>query len=511
MSVSIPGSTAWFAAHELRLAWRDAQAMLTGGKAERLRKLAVGVGIFVAILHVAAYFALRSVASAGVSHDLATFVVVTAALALSGSAILSQAMESVTRTFYTRSDLELILSSPALTHRLFAVRIGAIALTVGAMSLLFIGPFINVMAWQNGAQWLGAYGVVLSVALVATALAVALTAALFQTIGAARTRLIAQIVAAVIGGLFVIGLQIAALFSTGTMSRLSFLQSETVLAHAPALDSLLWWPARAALGDVGATLAVGLFSAALFAITTAMFAPRFAHYVLAASSVSRVAVASHGRERGFLVRTPLAALRRKERLLLMRDPWLLSQSLLQLLYLLPPALMLWHSFGDQSGVAVVLVPVLVMSAGQLAGGLAWLTLCGEDAPDLVLTAPVPNGQLLRAKVEAVMQCVAAVFVPFAAALAVEAPLAAAVALVGVFASAASATAIQFWFRAQAKRSQFRRRHTSSRIATLSEAFSSISWAATAAAAAAGSSLALVLAALSLGILAIVRVLAGGRR
>lgn len=511
MSISIPGSTAWFAAHELRLAWRDAQAMLTGGKAERLRKLAVGVGIFTAILHVVAYFALRSVAGAGVSPNLPTLVAVTAGLLLSGSAILSQAMESVTRTFYTRSDLELILSSPVQAHRLFAVRIGAIALTVGAMSLLFIGPFINVMAWQSGAQWLGAYGVLLSVALVATALAVVLTAGMFQTIGAKRTRLIAQIVAAVIGGLFVIGLQVAALFSTGTMSRLSFLQSAYVLTHAPALESAVWWPARAALGDFAAMLVVGLSSVGVFAVVTAVFAPRFAAFVLAASSVTRAAAVSDDDKRAFRVEAPSAALRRKERLLLRRDPWLLSQSLLQLLYLLPPALMLWHSFGDHSGVTVVLVPVLVMSAGQLAGGLAWLTLCGEDAPDLVLTAPVPGAQLLRAKVEAVMQCVAVVFVPFAAALAFESPAAAVFALLGILASAASATAIQFWFRAQAKRSQFRRRHTSSRIATLAEAFSSISWAGTAAVAAAGSPLALVLAAVSVGILVLVRSLAGRRQ
>ena len=51
---------------------------------------------------------------------------------------------------------------------------------------------------------------------------------------------------------------------------------------------------------------------------------------------------------------------------------------------------------------------------------------------------------------------------------------------GVAIGAASATAIQLWFRVQAKRSQFRRRQTSSRLATFAEAFSSIGWAATAA-------------------------------
>jgi ABC-2 type transport system permease protein len=60
---------------------------------------------------------------------------------------------------------------------------------------------------------------------------------------------------------------------------------------------------------------------------------------------------------------------------------------------------------------------------------------------------------------------------------------------GIALAAASATAVQLWFRSQAKRSQFRRRQVSSRMATFAEAFSSITWAGTAALAAAGSVLA----------------------
>ena len=56
---------------------------------------------------------------------------------------------------------------------------------------------------------------------------------------------------------------------------------------------------------------------------------------------------------------------------------------------------------------------------------------------------------------------------------------------GVGVSAASATLIQLWFRTQARRKHFRRRQTSSRVATFAEAFSSITWAATAGLAAAG--------------------------
>jgi ABC-2 type transport system permease protein len=54
---------------------------------------------------------------------------------------------------------------------------------------------------------------------------------------------------------------------------------------------------------------------------------------------------------------------------------------------------------------------------------------------------------------------------------------------------------------QAKRSQFRRRQTSSRLATFAEAFSSIGWAATAALALAVPIFALVSGLMTLGIVA----------
>jgi ABC-2 type transport system permease protein len=68
-------------------------------------------------------------------------------------------------------------------------------------------------------------------------------------------------------------------------------------------------------------------------------------------------------------------------------------------------------------------------------------------------------------------------------------------------AAAAATMIQLCFRVQAKRSQFRRRQTSSRIATFAEAFSSIAWAATGALAAVETWLAIFPALIAVGILA----------
>ena len=47
-----------------------------------------------------------------------------------------------------------------------------------------------------------------------------------------------------------------------------------------------------------------------------------------------------------------------------------------------------------------------MAAGQLAGGLAWLSISGEDAPDLVATAPIAARRMLWAKIEAVIGVIA---------------------------------------------------------------------------------------------------------
>jgi len=496
--VTAPGTAVWFAQHEFRLAWRDWLAMITAGRRRRARTIVLGLLALAALMHAVA-FSMLGRFMPGDAPDKTALIAITGGVLLSWSLMLSQAMESVTRAFYARADLDLILSSPAIAHRVFAVRMGIIALSVAAMAMLLAAPFINVLVWQDGGRWFAAYAVVAAMGAAAAALAVALTDALFRTIGPQRTRLVAQVVAAVIGAAFVIGVQAAAILSYGTLSRLAVLQSEALAALAPDAGNILWWPARAMLGDAAALAAVLAASALLLGAAIVMFAPRFGDNAIAAAGASPTAT-RHRRPASFSPTSPRRALRHKEWTLLLRDPWLASQTLMQLLYLLPPALMLWRTFADGSGGFVLVVPVLVMAAGQLAGGLAWLAISGEDAPDLVATAPVPADHVVRGKVEAVMGGMAIVFAPFLAALALVSPLHAVVAAAGIAAAAGGAMAIQLWFRAQAKRSHFRRRQTSSRMATFAEAFSSITWAATAALAAAGTWLAVFPGLVGLGIL-----------
>jgi ABC-2 type transport system permease protein len=404
--------------------------------------------------------------------------------------MLSQALESVTRAYYGRSDLDLILSSPASSRRLFAVRTGAIAFTTMGLACLLASPVVDTLALHAGPQWFAAYGVLASLSALATAISVLVTIGLFRLFGPKRTRLIAQIIAGIVGAGFVIGIQAAAILAYGNMSRLSVLQSAELIAAAPDLSSALWWAARAAMGDPSALIAIAIFGFGSLAAVIAFTSASFGRLAIAAVAVSKAA-SGQQRQTAFRRSSQKQALRLKEWKLLARDPWLLSQTLMQILYLLPPALLLWVNYGESTGIFVVVVPVLVMASGQLAGGLAWLAISGEDAHDLVVTAPVSQRTVLSAKIEAVLSVLALVLLPLLLLIAASSIEAALVTGLCAALAAGSATAIQLWFRTPMRRSMFRRRQVASRMATISEAFASIMWAGAAALLVAGSWIAVV--------------------
>ncbi len=158
-------------------------------------------------------------------------------------------------------------------------------------------------------------------------------------------------------------------------SRITFLNSDLAASLAPDTDSLVWLPARAALGDQAALALLVCLSLALLAAAIATFSARFADDAIAAAGLAEARVGQR-RRAGFRSVSARRALRHKEWILLRRDPWLVSQTLMQIFYLLPPALLLWRNFGSDTGTLTILVPVLVMAAGQLSGGLAWLAVSG---------------------------------------------------------------------------------------------------------------------------------------
>lgn len=467
-----PGSLAWFARHEARLAWRDWISHMTGGSRRRTAVLVIGALAFLVFMHALAMVMLAPYGDPARIDSLRTLAIITSVMALAWSGMVSQALVLVARAFYARGELELILTSPAMASRLFAVRTAAIALTILATTIVTAAPFINVFAWLGGARWLWTYVVSVALAALATAVSVMIVGVLFRLVGARHTRSIAQILAAVIGVAFAIGVQFGAIFSTGALNVPHWIVLERL---APDPDSPLWKPARAAFGEPIALSLILVAAAISMSIAIRFFAPHFGELALAAGSAPEGGQAQSARISRFRVRTSAQALRRKEWLLLLRDPWLISQTLMQLLYLIPVGFLLWQSFSGVSVIVTILVPLMIMVAGQIGGGLAWLALSAEDAPELIATAPVSRRAALRAKAEAVLGGVVILLSPLVLALAVVSPRDALIAFFCVMIAAASSSAIQYWFRIKTRRSQFRRRHASSRIALYAEALVTTGW------------------------------------
>jgi ABC-2 type transport system permease protein len=471
-----PATLPWFAAHEFRIAWRDWLAMTTGGRRVRGIVLAAVLALFYAGLHFLANALMGPWIASGIGPDKATLVLVTGTGFLFWTVMLSQALESVTRAYYSRSDLDLILSSPAPSSRVFAVRTGATAVGTVILACLLASPMINVLVAYEGPKWLSAYGVLAGFGAIAAAISVLVTVGLFRTIGPARTRLVAQIIAGIVGAGFVIGIQAVAILSFGNMNRFQVLQDPAFVAAMPDPRNLIWLPARGAMGDVLDMLLVVIAGFGALGLVIRLTSRNFATYAIAAAGVSAARVQQSASTRPFRKSSQRHALRVKEWKLLRRDPWLLSQSLMQILYLFPPALFLWVSYGQSAGTYVVVIPVIVMAAGQLAGGLSWLAISGEDAHDLVVTAPIHPRAVLIAKIEAVLVAIAVVFAPVLALVWIASWDLAWVTALFVAVSASSATAIQLWFRTPMRRTMFRRRQVASRASTIAEALSSIMWA-----------------------------------
>ncbi len=475
-----PATMPWFAAHEARLMWRDGVQMMTGGYPARRVALVIVLVVVAVVLHLLANAIVGPWAEAGIAPDKTTLVLITGSGFLFWTVMLSQALESVTRAYYSRSDLDLILSSPASSRKLFATRTGITALTTLLLAVLLASPIVDVLIIHSGPQWLMAYLALAALSALSTAIAVLITVALFHIAGPKRTRLIAQIIAAIIGAGFVIGIQAVAILHFGNMSsRFALFSDPQFVAAMPDIGNIIWLPAKAALGDWPALLGLAVLGAVALVGTIAFASSGFGQTAIAAAGVSHTRTAQRHGEVNFRPRSQKQQLRVKEWKLLARDPWLLSQTLMQVFYLVPPALYLWISYGQSAGTYVVVIPVLVMATGQLSGGLSWLAISGEDAHDLVVTAPVSASAVLQAKIEAVCTVIGVVLAPIILLMLFASYELAATTAVFAAISSGSATAIQLWFRVPMRRAMFRRRQVASRVSTISEALSSIFWAGTA--------------------------------
>ncbi|HLW91841.1 MAG TPA: hypothetical protein VKS78_11140, partial [Roseiarcus sp.] len=370
-------------------------------------------------------------------------------------------------------DLDLIFAAPVSSRAILAARALSIAIDGVASVAILLLPLANMNALVGHWTWLAVYPALAATGLFGSAIGIALALVLFAAFGPRRARLASQIAGTAIGASFVLGLQ--ALSMLPASARAAFMHVVTPPA-AGGWDfrTLLWLPAKAAAGDPMSLLAWCAIGLTVFAVAALAFGRSFAS---AAVLTAGAPTARTRDSRALSFRSTLGAtLRAKERRLLWRDPWLMSQIMLQVIYTLPVSVILWRNGGTTGSVGVAFAPTIVVIAAQLAGSLAWIALSGEDAPEFLATAPVTRGEIERRKIESIAAPIMIFLATPLAGLALSSPAAAL--LTALFAAGAgiSTALLNLWRQAPARRTMVLRRHSQSKLVGLIEHLLSILWA-----------------------------------
>lgn len=465
-----PGSWPWLLRHEVRLGWRR-----TGGKS--IWFIAIAGGALWSVFHVVAWYGLTNAGGASNPLHLERSLIMTgAAFWFMVSIMVSQTMAHAVAALFDRGDLDLLLSSPLSQRAIFAVRGAGIASAAALLPVLFVLPFAHVGLFCGRPGLIAIYPVVISVALGCAGLGMLFTMSLVRWLGARRANIVAQIIAACIGAGFFILTQLSNWISADSRRRIAdWLKSQMDSEGWLAETSLLWWPVRAMRGEFVPLLAVVLVGIGGFWLVVLLTNRRFVTGTQEALTGGRTRAVRSTRPKPFragLVRTVLL----KEWKMIVRDPQFISQTLLQLLYMLPLLLVGFRSDSAQW----LLLPGLVLLVASLASNLAWITVAAEDAPDLIGSAPVSLNRTRWIKALAAVSPVMALLLPLAWWWLTREPWAAFVLLFSATGATMSAALVQIWNPRPGRRSDLKARYQKKGIVSLIELFSSFGWAAVAA-------------------------------
>lgn len=469
-----PGGVLFLLRHEMLLTWR---AFRASGKGRHVRR-AIFYTMMAAFLGFGGYWAARFLSEVTPTPNVMTLGIVGGVIAILFSLMLSQALMLITESLYQRGDLDLLLSSPIPLWRIVIVRMSAIAINVGIFYLILVAAVCVWLPFFGGWAWIGFAPAILLLTLFATAAALALARILFALIGPKNTRVAAQILGSLIGAAFFIASQIPRFSENESRARAMQDVFNAIIPVVGNPASPISLPARAAF-DLNADLAIWAGVAAVsFLLAVWWYASGFAR--------DAAAIAGLGQRRKRNTRAARAmragvnaTLIFKEWRLLRRDPLLLSQILLPLLYFAP----LFAVFGSRLGEegfnrisAAGFSSAFVLLVTSFAASLAWLTVSAEDAPDLIASAPVSRDSIDNAKAAAAaLPSVLLLLPPVIGAGIVVSPMVGFWLLLGGAAAIVSTCLIAIWHQTPGNRKEFRRRTRGSLLLNFGRSFVAFGW------------------------------------
>jgi ABC-2 type transport system permease protein len=471
-----PGSSLWLLRHELRLLLYNTLLKSRKNAAKRRvdKRLAVGIAVLWLVFHGAAFALLYQLGKVGPSLPPQLATGITLLLAAVFMLMLSSGLKASVEALFDRGDLDLLLSSPLPSRSILTVRLTGIVIGIASTYLFFFAPFAHVGLLLGQFRWLGIYPTVIGSAAIAASLAMLLTLALVRLMGARRTRVIAQVLGALAGALLFLLSQGFNLVSQARQAEAMQWFARWFAPDGPlGLDSPASLPGRAALGAPGPLLAMSLLVAGVFLLTIHFTHRFFVHGLQQAASIGRAAPPPPQGLRFRFGRGLAEVVVVKEWRLMARDPHLISQTLLQLLYLLPLCFLIVSKpglrlTGAGSG--------LTMLCATLGASLTWIIVQAENAPDLLQVSPANARVILLAKLAAaVMPPLLLVSVPLLWLLARD-PLAGFLTSFTVVGALFGAALIVMWSGRPGDRSGFQKRGHKNLVGTVLELANTLAWA-----------------------------------
>ena len=411
--VTARGGLIWLLRHELKLQLRESPSS---------RWLiwvviaVVGLSVLGAVvargwLEGNAGASLRALSLAQLPTQMLAFVSLGALLIF--TMMLSISVRNAVQTLFERGDVDLLLGSPIDTRVVLAARGLWVFLNALLSSAVFIAPLTIGAAIFVGPSVLGVLPLLVSLALIGSGLGLLVTLLLVRAIGARRARTVAQVVGVLLGAGFYLVTQLGRFINS---DNLPWLQSISSSLNNLTADSPLLLPARAALFEPLPTLLMLIVGALTFAGSVQLMHNAFLTGATSSVTGGRVRVGKNTRPMRFQ-RNFFAVVLQKEWRLILRDPMLISRTLLQLVYFLPTAFIFFGgnsargNFLTITGVFPLLAFAAVFIGGSLAQNITQIVVAAEDAPELLRMAPASGPNLRIAKLIAAITPAWLLFAP----------------------------------------------------------------------------------------------------
>lgn len=390
---------------------------------------------------------------------------------------VSAGINHAVTALFDRGDLDLLASSPIGSRTVFASRVVAVAAGVFVGLGLFLVPVASTGVLIGAPQLLGAIPTLVSLSITSACLGMLITLLLVRLLGARRARTFSQVLAALTGLFLVLATQLPNLLGMRSFSgeALAPLLAYFAPGQPLAADGWIWLPFRSLYFHPLGTL-VSLLLAALLLYATVLVLHRSFAYGIGAADAS---TGSRRRKRAktqvrFATADTLRSLLRKEWKLIRRDPYLISQVLLQSAYMLPALfVLLIGNRGDVGGFDLIpgAATALTVLGGVTASSLARIVVVGEESPDLLSASPVGALRVESAKRLAALLPVLAIVVPVSLWILVVSPLPGVSALVVGSATALAVVQMRLWNPAAASRKDlFKRQRLGDPVVATLESF-----------------------------------------